>query len=277
MVYCYNTRQSPIFLIAGIMELPTFDLAVSNLFPALRNDLRFLSSFFFIRIAFHLVLFVDCLQPSARHTMDGAWTPLISLALAFAMHASWFHGGVVGYLKRAARAKAAQSKDMATAVESEVDSVSVDRIHHKGMNETNGVDGMYDSDPGTPDDSPLVTPHTPRALPILSLPNLPNMPNMPNLSNLTNLPAMPQLTNLAHMPTVSIPSFSDLTAAINAREQAFGFKEAVKNRWEEQRDRFAEIRRGGGVGLNFSGLGLRRRAGQADGVTVRDADSGVEE
>ena len=240
MVYCFNTRQSPIFLIAGIMELPTFDLAISNLFPVLRNDLRFLSSFFLIRLAFHLVYFFDCVRPASRLLMGGAWTPAIMLLLAFGMHASWFYGGVVGYLKRQTKAKAA-GESLGTPMSSNT-------LHVSAASDKRASSAGYNSGPGTPEDSPLVTPHTPRTLPILSLPSMPQMPN------------------LSQMPTVSIPSFSDLTAALHAREQAYGFKEAVKNRWEEQRDRFAEIRRGGGVSLNFGGLNLRRRGGaEVDG------------
>jgi hypothetical protein len=245
MVYCLNTRQSPIFLIAGIMELPTFDLAISNLFPVLRNDLRFLSTFFLIRLAFHLVYFFDCVRPASRQLMGGAWTPAVMLLLAFAMHASWFHGGVVGYLKRQSKARAeAESLDTPMSSAALLSGTPNRRFASFGSS----------SDLSTPDDSPLVTPHTPRTLPILSLPSMPHMPN------------------LSGMPTVSIPSFSDLTAALHAREQAYGFKEAVKNRWGEQRDRFAGMRRGGGMGMNFGGLNLRRRGGAEGGEEV-DAES----
>jgi len=232
------------------MELPTFDLAISNLFPALRNDFRFLSSFFLIRISFHLAYFIDCVRPSSRKVMGNAWTPLLMLLLAFAMHVSWFRGGVMGYLKR--RSKATPDTTAAIAPgEPTLEDIS-SFVENKGEVE-------YESESGTPDDSPLITPHTPR-----TVPNLTNMPNLPNL------PAMPQLPNLAHMPTVSIPSFSDLTAALHAREQAFGFKEAVKNRWEEQRDRFAEIRRGNKVALTFGGVGVRRRAGIQEAISDED-------
>lgn len=102
---------------------------------------------------------------------------------------------------------------------------------------------------GTPEDSPLVTPHTPKTYAVLS--NLPNLPSMPQIPNI----------NLGSMPTVSIPSFADLSAAIHSRDQLnFGFKEAVKNRWEEQKDKFAGMRRGGGMGLQLNRFGMRRRS-----------------
>ena len=230
MIYCLNSRQSPVFITACIMELPTFDLAMSNLFPSCRNDLRFLSSFFVIRLAFHLGYLVDCLRPSTRATMDGSWVPTGVMSLAFILHASWFHGGVKGYLKRARKATGTP-----TSISANV----------SAMADFDEVQSM----PGTPEDSPLVTPHTPRSGAILSLPAL---------------PAIPQLPNLAHIPTVSIPSFSELTAALQSREQiAADFKHAVKNRWEEQKDRFTEMRRGAGEGmnlnLNLGRLGVRRR------------------
>lgn len=223
------------------MELPTFDLAISNLFPALRNDFRFLLSFFLIRISFHLAYFIDCVRPSSRKVMGNAWTPLLMLLLAFAMHVSWFRGGVMGYLKRRSKATPDTMAAIAPGEPTLADFSSF--VENKG-----GVE--YENESGTPDDSPLITPHTPRTVP-----------------NLTN---MPQLPNLAHMPTVSIPSFSDLTAALHAREQAFGFKEAVKNRWEGQRDRFAEIRRKNGVALTFGGVGVRRRAGIQKPISDED-------
>jgi len=231
MVYCLNTRQSPVFITACIMELPTFDLAVSNLFPFLRHDLRFLSSFFVIRLAFHLGYLIDCLRPSTRTTMDGSWVPTGVMSLAFVLHASWFHGGVKGYAKRARKATETPAADTTTEANATADADAAESV------------------PGTPEDSPLVTPHTPRSSAILSLPAL---------------AAIPQLPNLAQIPTVSIPSFSELTAALQSREHlAAEFKHAVKNRWEEQRGRFTEMRRGAGEGmnlnLNLGRLGLRRR------------------
>lgn len=235
MFYLYDTRQSPFFLVAAIMELPTFDLAISNLFPATRNDLRFLSGFFLIRILYHVGLLLDCLRPVNRALMDGSWVPLSTMSLALVLHASWFQGGVKGYLKRQAKESVRPVEAMLSPTQ-EVES---------------GNDALLEADsgPGTPEDSPLVTPHTPKSYAVLSnLPNLPTMPHLPSLSNI---------------PTVSIPSLSDFTSALHTRDQLnFGFKDAVKNRWEEQKGRFNDIRRGGG--LDLGRLGLRRRG--ADGL-----------
>ncbi len=238
MVYCYHTRQKPIFLIAAIMELPTFDLAISNLLPRVRNDLRFLSSFFAIRICFHAAFLIDCVRPSSRAVTDGSWVPTAALTLAFVLHASWFYGGIMGFIKRRSKLKSTSSSALAPAsrTASTDEQLQVLGEIHQSAERLIVEDGL-----STPDDSPLITPRTPKSYAVLS-----------------NLPSMPHLPNLGAMPTVSIPSFSDLTAALAPRDQfATGFKDAVKHRWEEQKDRFAGIR--GGVGMNFDRLGIRRR------------------
>ena len=247
MFYCTYARQAPVFLIGAIMELPTFDLSISNLFPQIRNDLRFLSSFFLIRILFHAFLLADCVRPSSRAITQNSWIPMGTLSLAFVLHASWFHGGVKGYLRRHAKG---QAMGKITATEHLVD----DQMEILAEVDPLAYEALEGLEPGTPEDSPLVTPYTPKTYPMLSnLPTLPNFPTMP------------------HIPSVSIPSLSDLTAALPAREQLdFGFKHAVKSRWEEQKDRFAGMRQGGGMRMNLDRVGFRRRG--EGGVEMEEDD-----
>lgn len=241
MVYLYNSRQTPFFMIAAIMELPTFDLAISNLFPVLRNDLRFLSGFFVLRILFHIAILLDCIRPSTRALMDGSWVPISTMTLALVLHVTWFQGGVRGYLKRHTKKQTVRSVEQMEPMEilKEIDGTLLETLPNEG------------SEPGTPEDSPLITPHTPKTYAVLA--------------NLPHLPAMPHLPSLANIPNVAIPSLADFTAVLKPRDQLhFGFKDAVKNRWEEQKGRFNDIRRGGG--LDLGRLGMRRRASGFGGM-----------
>ncbi|WVQ78457.1 hypothetical protein IAT38_000543 [Cryptococcus sp. DSM 104549] len=271
MVYLINTRLSPIFLVAGVMELPTFDLAISNLFPRVRHDARFLSSFFLIRITFHLYLFIDCVRPASRAITDGSWMPTIMLALAGVLHVAWFKGGLMGYLKRRKAMREnkgveVEAVDLAEGpatekvVEPVVDGpVDINADPNSGLH----TPPTPDLSPSTPDDSPLVTPRTPSQTPYF-FPSL-SIPSIPSIPSLTNLPTLP------NMPTVSIPaipsisglSLAEIKAAVSKERERMvapgGFKDAVRSRWEEQRGRFAEK-----VGLSVSGLSLRRGGGGND-------------
>jgi hypothetical protein len=87
---------------------------------------------------------------------------------------------------------------------------------------------------GTPDDSPLVTPYTPSITP-MSLRD-------------------------SYLPTLAIPSLSlPALPSFPTTERNFGFKDAVKSRWEERRVVL------GGVNLNLQqgAMNLRRRFGNA--------------
>jgi hypothetical protein len=236
-------------------QLPTFDLAISNLFPSVRNDLRFLSSFFLVRIAFHAVLLIDSLRPSSRAITDGSWVPAILLGLAFILHASWFRGGLHGYLKRRRAPEKGSLEDSKSVNESCVDAAI--RLDPTILANTLPSETV----PATPEDSPLVTPYTPSQTPIC----LRDSYIFPNLPNIT-IPTMPNL------PTVSIPNIPtlyDLTAAFPTQNINFGFKDAVKSRWDEQRERLGAMgNRGRGLAIGFGGLGLRRRQKLDEGASV---------
>ena len=264
MLHLLTSKHSPVFLIAAIMELPTLDLALSNLFPVVRNDLRFLSSFFLIRIAFNAYLLFDCVRPSARQMMDDSWIPTGVISAAMALHTMWFHGGVTGYLKRASQAKtdsrakvtstpapatpetptktmpAVSTGALGVILEAEEDLIAGDEPDLEDVSEAS-----------TPDDSPLVTPRTPSFGPASYVPSLPSMPNLGNFKSIPQLASLPTIPQLSHrlpsqIPTVSIPSFADLTAALNAHADptAQSFKEAVKTRWADRRERFAQVANG---------------------------------
>jgi hypothetical protein len=112
-----------------------------------------------------------------------------------------------------------------------------------------GLTTSHSTTPGTPDDSPLVTPYTPSQTPF-SLRDSYILNTLPNLS-------MPTMANLPTVSIPPIPSLSDLTSAFPKQNINFGFKDAVKSRWEGQRGKF-----GASMGLRggaFGGLGLRRR------------------
>ena len=193
-------------------QIPTLDLAISNLFPSIRNDLRFLSSFFLIRILYNAVLLIDCLRPSSRAAVGGSWVPATSLFLAGCLHVSWFQGGVTGYIKR--------QKKQNTKVKED----PIEVLKESGPSEISPI--------GTPDDSPLVTPYTPSITP-MSLRD-------------------------SYLPTLAIPSLSlPALPSFPTTDRNFGFKEAVKSRWEERRVVL------GGVNLNLQqgAMNLRRRFG----------------
>jgi hypothetical protein len=235
-----------------------------------RNDLRFLSSFFLIRIAFHAYLLFDCLRPSSRAITDGSWVPGVMLSLAFVLHVSWFRGGLQGHLKRMRAAKKGLARKEQDKV---VDEPIVDaaiKLDPSVLDSTlpaETTEGLTTShtSPGTPDDSPLVTPYTPSQTPF-SLRDSYILNTLPNLS-------MPTMANLPTVSIPPIPSLSDLTSAFPKQNINFGFKDAVKSRWEGQRGKF-----GASMGLRggaFGGLGLRRRQKkekEIDGSGSGDAD-----
>lgn len=107
MQYLEQTNFSGLFMLASILELPNFHLALGTLFPRLRHDATFLALFFLIRIGFHAYLIGASVLPSNRELMGGSWVPLVLLVMAMPMHVLWFVGGLRGYLKRRQRKRIA--------------------------------------------------------------------------------------------------------------------------------------------------------------------------
>lgn len=91
---------SHIFTLAGLMELPTFLLSIATLYPKLRNDILFATTFLATRIIFHIGLFVSYLPKSTRViAVGGSFVPAILFAVAFPMHLMWFIGSVKGFIR----------------------------------------------------------------------------------------------------------------------------------------------------------------------------------
>ncbi|WRT67320.1 uncharacterized protein IL334_004290 [Kwoniella shivajii] len=207
MIYLLNSIQAPTFLVGSIMELPTLDLALSNLFPSIRSDLRFLSTFFTLRIVLHSIILFQCAMPSTRAYMGGSFVPVILLSPALLMHLSWFRGGVIGYMKRNSKSSSQKKATKENVVEDPVIqyAASIDQTTAQLI-------------PPTPDDSPIVTPRTPIQNPILG-----GMSNLPTLS----------------VPNINIPSLGEIKSNLTTDKLIpGGFRDAVKNRWEEQKERF---------------------------------------
>ena len=239
-----------------VFQLPTFDLALSNLYPSVRNDLRFLSTFFLARILFHAIRLVDTARPSNRAVMGDTWLPTNLLFLAGVLHVSWFRGGLSGYLKRQRAAEKGRMADKSFDEPILDSAIQVDPSIASHIPSTTPA-------LGTPEDSPLITPYTPSQTPM----SLRDSYLFPGIS----------IPTLSDLPTVSIPTFSDITAALpkslNKENLNFGFRQAVKTRWEEQREMFVGMgARGRGMGLNLGGMSLRRRGA---GSTMAEGEVSV--
>lgn len=100
---------SHIFALAGLMELPTFHLAISVLHPRLRHNILFAAMFFATRIAFHVGLFISYFSKATRtKAVGGSFVPASLFAAIFPLHVQWFTGCIKGFIRRSkARREAA--------------------------------------------------------------------------------------------------------------------------------------------------------------------------
>ncbi|EIW75447.1 hypothetical protein CONPUDRAFT_85277 [Coniophora puteana RWD-64-598 SS2] len=121
--YAVRMEWGYIFCLAAFMELPTFVLAIASLFPRLRHDVLFASTFLCTRILLHVVLCVSTLSNRAALT-DGSVGPSIILACVFPLHAFWFYGCLKGFV---ARARAARSRTTSTATSTPAQSTPAPR------------------------------------------------------------------------------------------------------------------------------------------------------
>jgi len=135
--------------------------------------------------------------------------------MAGCLHVSWFHGGVIGYIKR----QKTHARSKTEVIDTGEGSIPIDSPNLA---------------PDTPEDSPLLTPRTPSITP-LSLRDsyLPTLV-IPNIS-------------LSSLPLPSFPT----------TERNFGFKDAVKSRWEERKVVLGEVN----LNLQAGAMSLRRRFG----------------
>lgn len=178
--------------------------------------------------------------------MDESWVPTVALSLALVLHVSWFQAGVVGYMKR--RQKAQQKVRSANGVPAshcETYSATSAERQEAGLRHEEEADSGEE----TPYESPLVTPRTPGAspFPLGSLSNL-SLPSIPTM------PLPPSLTTFAH----KLPR--------TAMDLQTGFKEAVRVRWEGQKERFET----GSMGMGMGRLRRRRVSEEEDGVAVME-------
>ncbi|KAF8066611.1 hypothetical protein FPV67DRAFT_1416858 [Lyophyllum atratum] len=93
-----------IFCLCGSMEIPTFILGITILYPRLRSNILFAVSFFMTRITLHVILAVSYLPRNNRmHTTGGSFVPATLLAGIFPLHVMWFRGCLRGFVKRASQ------------------------------------------------------------------------------------------------------------------------------------------------------------------------------
>jgi len=96
-----NRAWTQIFCLCALMELPTFLLAISSLYPRLRSNIAFAVAFFVTRILLHIVWCISYLIPTNRaHTTGGSILPSVMLAGIFPLHAIWFQGCLKGFIRR---------------------------------------------------------------------------------------------------------------------------------------------------------------------------------
>lgn len=203
---------------------------------------------FLTRILFNTVLMLQCM---ANRALLGSDVPIYGLTGALLLHVGWFKGGLGGYLKRRRIVGARKAGMTLPVIEAKDADVSAMGTEGEAMDKAVETE---QAGPGTPDDSPLLTPYTPSQTPMTLrdsylFPSIPSIPSIPALS----LASISSMKSIPAIPAFAFPS--DL-----------GFKEAVKGRWEEQRGRFEDLgisMRGRGReafgGLGLGSIGLRRR------------------
>ena len=90
-----------VFCACLFMEVPTWLLASSFLWPKLRNDVTRAVVYFLTRIVLHGALLVEAVLPSPRNKIfGGSFTPALLLLIAFVMHVLWFAQSVKGIVRR---------------------------------------------------------------------------------------------------------------------------------------------------------------------------------
>lgn len=133
MYYMDTTPYSGLFMLAAVMEvrvlptftqrltnhcllqIPTFHLKISTLYPSTRNDTLFLTTFFLTRLLFHAYMITSFVLPpptkpifshlgiSAGKTLMHSPVPAWLNAMAFPLHLTWVVGAMKGYLRRRRR------------------------------------------------------------------------------------------------------------------------------------------------------------------------------
>ncbi|KAF5367275.1 hypothetical protein D9615_010445 [Tricholomella constricta] len=90
-----------IFCLCASMEIPTFIMGITTLYPPLRSNVLFALAFFTTRIALHIVLAISYISHENRiHTTGGSFVPAILLAGILPLHAVWFTRCIRGFIRR---------------------------------------------------------------------------------------------------------------------------------------------------------------------------------
>ncbi|PWN98749.1 hypothetical protein FA09DRAFT_290759, partial [Tilletiopsis washingtonensis] len=78
-------------VMACVFELPTTIMGVASIWPALRSNNAFTSTFFLTRIFFHGALLCATITPHGRATkgIDGSWGVALSVLATYPMHIWW--------------------------------------------------------------------------------------------------------------------------------------------------------------------------------------------
>lgn len=101
---------SHIFCLCGSMEIPTFILSITILYPRFRSNVLFAVSFFMTRISLHIVLAISYLSTDNRaHTTGGSFVPSMLLAGILPLHVTWFVGCIKGFIRRHRQKAACQT------------------------------------------------------------------------------------------------------------------------------------------------------------------------
>jgi len=91
-----------IFCLCGSMEIPTFILGITILYPRFRSNIIFAVSFFMTRISLHIILAISYLSKDNRvHTTGGSYVPSMLLTGILPLHVMWFVGCIKGFIRRA--------------------------------------------------------------------------------------------------------------------------------------------------------------------------------
>lgn len=101
MWYVHYHHITTSFLIFCVEELPTFLLALGNVYPPFRTNYLFGGCFFITRLGWHAVMLVKFLL----HRGDTELTLWPLVAATFALHVHWFVGFVGQQLRRIRKSK----------------------------------------------------------------------------------------------------------------------------------------------------------------------------
>ncbi len=76
---------------AAVFELPTLIMGVASIYPPLRSNMAFTSTFFATRVFLHLALLICSVSEHGRNApgINGSWGPAISLVATYPMHLWW--------------------------------------------------------------------------------------------------------------------------------------------------------------------------------------------